>query len=345
MNTLSPIHAECDAASGIDTLAAADDPRRAFLREAWFTATDEPSFFATILSDDTGHPLLALPVVSKSLGPLSIRQVGGVYWPFRGMPMHRAASAEVLGQALQQRAARSALGRTWRLGPVIADDPAVATLREAASIAGWHCLERPVGSLFCLDLFALRASGNWPSTKGKQKDRWRVRQLEKTAPVAITTYTGVDWRAHDRNAIAAIEAASWVGQLEQGGDTKFHDPTLRAYWERVAEDPAIAAMIRGHILWVGDTPAAFTFGLEAGDTRYCIANNFDRQFNKFSPGRVLLYHDFEDAAERGFARIDWGLGDGGYKSQMGAHEDARMVDLLFVRGPLLARLAAPLWRS
>ena len=59
---------------------------------------------------------------------------------------------------------------------------------------------------------------------------------------------------------------------------------------------------------------------------------------------MLLYHDFEDAADRGFARIDWGLGDGGYKSAMGAHADAAVIDLLFVRNPLLARIAAPLWR-
>ena len=71
-------------------------------------------------------------------------------------------------EALRQRGARDALGMAWRLGPVIANDPSVDTLRQAAVHAGWHCVERPVGSLFCLDLVALRASGTWPSTKGKQ---------------------------------------------------------------------------------------------------------------------------------------------------------------------------------
>ena len=344
MNALSHPTQGDATGSAIDALAHADDPRRAFLRERWFSAVDDPSFRTHILAGSDGRPLLGLALVSRSFGPLSIAQAAGAYWPFRGLPMPSDTSANALAEALRQRGARDALGMAWRLGPVIANDPSVDTLRQAAVHAGWHCVERPVGSLFCLDLVALRASGTWPSTKGKQKDRWRVRQLEKTGPVSITTYTGIGWSAQDRDAIAQIEAASWVGQLEQGGDTKFHDPELRRYWERVSEDPAIAAMIRGHILWVGGTPAAFTFGLETGDTRYCIANNFDRQFNKFSPGRVLLYHDFEDAADRGFARIDWGLGDGGYKSQMGAHEDATVVDLLFVRNPLAARIAAPLWR-
>ena len=345
MNAPANILAETSWQNAIDRLADADDPRRAFLRARWFKACGDPTLETVVVRDGSGTPLLALPLTRKSIGPVAVRQVAGAYWPFRGAPMDRAASVADLTSALGTREMRRALGPAWRLGPALADDPAVATLRHAAAQAGWHCLERPVGTLFCLDLVALRASGTWPSTKGRQKDRWRVRQLEKTGPVRIAPFTGADWTHATRDAIARIEAASWVGQLERGGDTKFHDTAMRRFWEEAARDPAIAAMIRGAILWVGDTPAAFTFGLDAGDTRYCIANNFDRQFNKFSPGRVLLYHDFEAAADRGLARIDWGLGDGGYKQAMGAHADAPVVDLLFVRNAVLAQACKLLWGS
>lgn len=344
MNAHTAIDRAAAELAEVDLLAEADEPRRAFLRGRWFAAGGDPTLEVVVARADHTRPLAAFPLVSRSIGPLSVKQVAGAYWPFRGVPTDRSASVKDIADALERREVRRALGSVWRMGPAVADDCAVARLRDAARLAGWRCLERPVGSLFCLDLVALRASGQWPSNKGKQKDRWRVRQLEKSGPVTITTYTGVNWTARDRDAIAVIEGASWVGQLETGGDTKFLDPQLRHYWERAATDPAIAAMICGHILWVGDTPAAFTFGLEAGDTRYCIANNFDKRFNKFSPGRVLLYHDFEDAADRGFARIDWGLGDGGYKGPMGAHEDARVVDLLFVRNRVLATLAGALWQ-
>jgi len=57
----------------------------------------------------------------------------------------------------------------------------------------------------------------------------------------------------------------------------------------------------------------------------------------------LLYDDFTGAAERGLARIDWGLGDGGYKRQMGAEEASSVSDLLFVRGAALAAILKPLW--
>ena len=89
--------------------------------------------------------------------------------------------------------------------------------------------------------------------------------------------------------------------------------------------------------------AARALGLDCGPMRYCIANGYDQAFAKFSPGRVLLYADFEAAYERGIERIDWGLGDAGYKEGMGARPDAEMIDVLLVRPAILAALLSPLW--
>lgn len=322
----------------------ADDPRRAFLRAQWFSAGTEPAARTLLAKDEHGAALAAFPLRAKPIGPITVNQIAGAYWPFRGAPIDQNCSVTALASAMSSKAFVKQLGPVWRIGPVIDDDPSLIKLIDAAKQAGWHALSRPVGSLFVLDLVALTASGKWPSSKGQQKDRWRVRQLEKTGPVTISHFTGEDWNDATRNAIATVEANSWVGQLEQGGDTKFHDPGLRQFWEDIARDPAIAAMIRGSLLYVGDTPAAFTFGLDCGDTRYCIANNYDQQFHKFSPGRVLLYDDFTSAAKRGLGRIDWGLGDGGYKRQMGAEETSSVSDILFVRGGLQAAILRRVWQ-
>lgn len=343
MNAPFPIDTSTLESSAIDILAAADDPRRSFLRASWFTSGTEAATSAVIARDQNGAALAAFPFCRKSIGPIALNQIAGAYWPFRGCPVDAACSVDALAEALNDTSTRSRLGNVWRMGPVVDDDPSLDLLKTAATTAGWRVLSRPVGSLFVLDLVALTASGTWPSTKGQQKDRWRVRQLEKIGPVKITHFTGNDWTSETRDAIAEIEANSWVGKLEKGGDTKFLDPDLRSFWEGISEDPAIAAMIRGSLLHVGDTPAAFTFGLDCGDTRYCIANNFDQKFHKFSPGRLLLYDDFTSAAARGIARIDWGLGDGGYKRQMGAEECSSVSDLLFVRGAIPATLLRRVW--
>ena len=326
-----------DESAQFDALAAAGDPARGFLRSAWF---DGARTF--VLKNDRDAACAAFALAERRKGPFRVQEVGGAYWPFRGVPLSPDLTAADLAPIL--RSARREIGGIWRLGPVIGDDAQLDVLQQAAREAGWRVLSRTIGQSFVIDVAGLKAGGNWPSTKGAQKDRWRVRQMAKKGPVTIRWYTGADWSAQDRDDIAAIEANSWVGQLESGGDTKFHDPEMRRYWETVARDPVISAMIHGMIMTVGDRPVAFTFGLDCGTVRYSIANNFDRAFNKHSPGRVLLYADFEAAHSRGIERIDWGLGDAGYKSGMGAQEGPEMVDLLFVANPLVAALAKPVWQ-
>lgn len=271
-----------------------------------------------------------------------MREVGGCYWPFRGIPIAAHATPETLAAALE--AHRSRCGRIWRLGPVEAGEPALTTLCLAASEAGWTVLSRPLGRVFQLDLAVLTKDGEWPTTKTMRKNRWRKRRLEEDGgPLRVEYFTGRNWTAGQRNAMAAIEAASWLGKLDDGGDTKFRDPAMRRYWEELCDDPMLADMLFGSLMWIGEVPAAFTFGVEAGDTRYYIANNFDERFTRFGPGRVLLYDDFARAAERGIARISWGLGDAGYKGEMGAQPGPEIVDHLFVRGRLPAMLLRRWW--
>ena len=331
----------CPEMFALDTLAQEGPAERGFLRSAWFAAGDTPADRVLIARDTQDAPLAGLVFDHRRIGPLSVKQVAGSYWPFRGIPLAPRANRESLARAL--RALRSEIGRIWRIGPLRADDPETRKLLDGARAAGWRTLERPVGQIFEIDLKTLKERGTWPSSRGAQKNRWRVRQIEKNGPVAIRSFTGSDWLTEDRDAIAEIERRSWVGQLEQGGDTKFADPAMRRFWEGICADPDLACMIHGMIMTVADRPIAFTFGLDCGPMRYCIANGYDQAFAKFSPGRVLLYADFEAAYERGIERIDWGLGDAGYKEGMGARPDAEMIDVLLVRPAILAALLRPLW--
>ena len=331
----------CPEMFALDTLAQEGPAERGFLRSAWFAAGDTPADRVLIAGDNEDAPLAGLAFDHRRIGPLSVKQVAGSYWPFRGIPLAPRANRESLARAL--RTLRSEIGRIWRIGPLRADDPEARKLLDGARAAGWRTLERPVGQIFEIDLKTLKHGGTWPSSRGAQKNRWRARQIEKDGPVAIRSFTGSDWRTEDRDAIAEIERRSWVGQLEQGGDTKFADPAMRRYWEGICADPDLARMIHGMIMTVADRPIAFTFGLDSGPMRYCIANGYDQAFAKFSPGRVLLYADFEAAYERGIERIDWGLGDAGYKEGMGARPDAEMIDVLLVRPAILAALLNPLW--
>lgn len=337
------LHVAAGGAADGDAAAAAADPVHAFLRGAWAEAAAPGAVrWHTGLRADASI-LAAVPLVAQRLGPLAVRQVAGCYWPFRSIALAADAKPEELAALLADPALKRALGPAWRLGPVFDSDPAGSRLREAAGPAGWTVLTRRLGTCFEIDVAALLAEGPWPRGSSMKKNRWREKKLGELGRVEVVCFTGADWTSAHRDAIAQIEHNCWLAELRDKAGLQFADPAQRGRWERVAGDPALAAMLFGSILSVGGVPAAFTFGLEVGRTRYYIANNFDQRFYQHSAGRTLLLKDFERAARIGIRRISWGSGDAGYKSNMGARPGPAIVDLLFVRSRLMALPLKRFW--
>ena len=189
-DTLSDIDA-------FDALAQADHADRAYLRRQWFVSGPEPATSFAVARAPSGEPLAGFALRPKAIGPaalgLTVNEVAGPYWPFRGVPVDAGASPQSLAKALADKALTRALGPAFRLGPVVRDHSSVRTLSEAMTLAGWSVLTKPVGQHFGVDLAAKMASGNWPSTRGQRKRRWHVRNMEKIAPVRIEYFSGADW--------------------------------------------------------------------------------------------------------------------------------------------------------
>lgn len=325
----------------IDTLAAASVPARRFLRSAWFHAASPDEQILSCRRAD-GSQILALPYCERKIGPIRLREVAGGYWPFRSFGLASDAGLPELTAFLESRQTAQKLGRVWRLGPVYSDDPTARRLIKAAPEAGWTVIRRSTAKVYELDLKALRQEGSWPRTKTLRKNRWRERRLASDGEVRYEYLTGRDLTDKHCDAMAEIERNSWLATLDENGDTKFLDPATRQIWQKIAADTDLAPMLFASLMWIGERPAAFTFGVESGDTRYYIANNYDERFAKFGPGKLLLYKDFERAADNGIRLISWGAGDAGYKSEMGAEPGPDITDLFFVRGRLLAALLRPL---
>ena len=337
---------ETGAAPALDAAAEAADPSQAFLRAAWFAAAVERGGLATLSARRaaSGLPVAALPLAARRLGPLAIREVAGSYWPYRSIPLAADAADAELDTLLSAPAARSVLGRAWRIGPVYADDPAAARLIAAARRTGWSVLTRRLGTCFMIDLRQLTAAGPWPSSKTLRKNRWIERRLAESGALEFRQVSGGEWTESVFDTLAAIEAESWHARAQGGKDTKFLNPDNRRIWERAVADGVLARLLGATILTIGGVPAAFDFTLRAGDTLHFIANSYSERFADRSPGRILLYRDFQRAAADGIARIGWGAGDPGYKSEMGAAPGPEILDLLFVRGRALALLAGTIWR-
>jgi hypothetical protein len=278
-------------------------------------------------------------------GPIGINAIPGSYWPFRSFPVAQDARPEELAAILGKREVRRFLGPVWRMGPVFADDPTALLLQEAAPRAGWTVLTRRLTTCFDIDLSALRAEGPWPRTSSLAGVRRRERKLAELGALDYRFVSGSEWTKADGDAIAAIERESWLAEQGEAAHPKFADGGRRAVWERAAQDPEIARMMFSSLLFVGGEPVAFAFGIEAGGVRHCIANSFSQRFARHSPGKVLLFKDFERASERGVDRIGWGAGDAGYKGEMDAQPGPDIIDLLVVRPKALALALRRLWRG
>lgn len=325
----------------LDAFAQAADPRHAFLRHAWY-AGDGLRVLSARRAD--GSPIAAFPLRMRKVGPFSMSEVAGSYWPFRSLPVGVDAGEDELTALLRRRDVRHHLGPIWRLGPVFENDDAAARLAASAEAAGWTVLRRRLGTSFEIDIARLLAEGPWPRGSSMKKNRWREKKLAEIGTLETVRFTGADWTAELRDAVAAIERGSWLAGEDRAG-LQFANPAQRHTWERAADDPLIAQVLFGAILFVGGVPAAFTFGLDVGTTRYQIANNYDERFAALSAGRTLLVSEFERAARNGIAKISWGSGDAGYKSEMGATAGAEIHDLLFVRSRPLAWTLRHFWKD
>jgi CelD/BcsL family acetyltransferase involved in cellulose biosynthesis len=330
----------------IDQVADAAAPSHAFLRHGWFAAAiaaygGRPQ---TLVVSADDRPLLALPLVPVNAALPGLATVPGSYWPFRGFPLARDAGMEVLEAALDALAGSV---RALRIGPVYDGDAAVAPLIEVARARGWAVVSRFVASSFLLDMAAAQAEGTWPRNSTLRKNRFHEKHLAEHGALDWRFLSGGDWPAAFDD-LAAIERASWIATRTDGSDAKFTLGGHSAFWRAAAADPALAAMFRAALLTVDGKPAAFSFDIDSGALKYAIANSYDPDYGKHSPGKLLYYRNLVDALGRGITKVDWGAGDSGYKRTIGAEEGPALRDWLFLRPGLPAALAPAIkwiWRG
>ena len=314
--------------AALDTVADAGDPTRRFLRYGWYAAAlaTGGGSARTVVVWLEDRPVLAVPLVQHGPRPLGLATVPGSYWPFRSFPVSAAAdegSFAMLADAL------AGVARAVRIGPAAADDIAAAALAAAAQSRGWTVLERFAGERFVLDLAVLAATGAWPRGSTLRKNRFHARHLASHGTVGWRTLGAGDWPV-GFDTLAAVERASWVGQRADA-DAQFAGAGQGAFWRAAAADPVLAGMMRATLLEVGGTPAAYSFDLVAGDLAHAVATGYVPAFAAHSPGKLVQWHDLAGLRSGGVARVDWGMGDSGYKRVLGAASAGALVDRLLVR--------------
>ena len=326
----------------INTLAARNLSGHGFLRAAWYAAGSPHSGRTLLLRRDADSAVLAaIPTIA--FGPVigRARKVPGSYWPLRSPLFAPDCDVFELAHALDHTAARC-LGPVWRVGPVRSDDPGTTLLVAAAQLANWTVLARPAGTSWVIDLNAARTAG-YPRASVAKKLRAAWRKLEDHGTPRWRYVRGGDWDTGTLEDLGRIEAQSWIARTTDGSGAKFMTPAQRALWGHALGDPVLATNLAATILMLDDRPIAFSFDLDDGPVQYGIAGSYVEDLKRLNIGKLANYRAMEDAINDGQSIMDMGVGDTGYKEEMGAVEGYDMVDLLFVRSRTAAMMLAQAW--
>lgn len=326
----------------INALAACNLAGHGFLRAAWYAAR-APNRGRTLLLRRGGDGTVLAAIPTITFGPMigRARKVPGSYWPLRSPLFAPDCDVFELAHALDHTAARC-LGPVWRVGPARADDPATTLLIAAAQLANWTVLSRPAGKSWVIDLDAARQAGYpRPSVAKKLRAAWR--KLEEHGTPSWRYVRGSDWTTGALEDLGRIEAESWIGRTTDGSDAKFMTPAQRALWNYALGDPVIAENLSATILMLDDRPIAFSFDLDDGPVQYSIAGSYVEDLKRLNIGKLANYRAMDDAVADGQRVMDMGVGDTGYKQEMGAVEGYDMVDLLFVRSRTASKMLSQAW--
>jgi CelD/BcsL family acetyltransferase involved in cellulose biosynthesis len=330
----------------IDAVAEQADEAHRFLRYQWFAASLAAygGRARTLIVERDGYPVIALPLAGFGPEAARLAAIPGCYWPFRGFPACAEAS-DAAFDVLVDRLGQEVNG--LRIGPSYDGDPAVGGLIAAARRRRWMVLDRFVADSYLLDMTAAQSDGAWPRASTLKKNRFHEKHLAEHGALNWRFLSGVDLAAGGFEQLAAIEQKSWIAARTDGSDAKFTKRGHGAFWRQAVSDPVIAEMMGAAVLTVDGVPAAFSFDLNLGTLKYAVANSYDPAFAKHSPGRLLYYRNLVRALQDGMTKADWGAGDSGYKSAIGAEPGPAIRDWLLLRPgapSMLGRVLKGMWR-
>jgi CelD/BcsL family acetyltransferase involved in cellulose biosynthesis len=330
----------------IDAVAEQADEGHRFLRYQWFAASLAAygGRARTLIVERDGYPVIALPLAGFGPEAARLAAIPGCYWPFRGFPACADASDGAF-DVLIDRLAQEVNG--LRIGPSYDGDPAVSGLIAAARRRRWVVLDRFVADSYLLDMAAAQSRSSWPRASTLKKNRFHEKHLADHGTLDWRFLSGADLASGGFEELAAVEQKSWIAARTDGSDAKFTKRGHGAFWRQAAADPVIAEMMSAALLTVDEVSAAFSFDLNLGTLKYAIANSYDPAFAKHSPGRLLYYRNLIRALESGMTKVDWGAGDSGYKSTIGAEPGPAIRDWLLLRPgapSMLGRVLQGIWR-
>jgi len=217
-------------------------------------------------------------------------------------PVEDTSEAPVAGRFVPRAAVRTVPVDGWAAVSGPENEPA-PTIRWR-SFADWAAFER--------------------SASSHQKTIWsdsRRRTRKLAAEVGPVAYV-----AHDPDPEAWDRCLQWKAEqyARTGAPSTFNDPEVTAYLDAIAG----SGLTRVSTLRAGDDLVAVHIGLHHEGRWYSWFPAFDRAYDRYAPGRLLLHEMLRTSFDGGDDEFDFLFGDEGYKWTYATH--VRVVEPLGV---------------
>lgn len=291
-----------------------------FLTRSWFKAYGDKASPRIILIEDDGDvvgiaplavhvyrfgglPIKVLALVGRVQGCLFVSPSTVMYRPGREDVLDRIMEEirhldwSLLNSIYTENIGCGAhfidqVGRRWRSEPHVDGNTRTLELPEVGDIA---------------DLF----------DKGAKKNlNKRIRGMERDGHHAMLK----SLRSEDLDGAVELYAEQHIERWASKGGSYFTNPENIKFLKVAFK----AARDRGkgfayELLIDGDV-AAQNFGFVDGDHAYSFRMGMNNEFMKYSPGWMIKYLDLGDLRDHGIHVCQIGIGDEGYKQEMGGRE-------------------------
>jgi len=240
------------------------------------------------------------------------------------------ARRALLAEALRAKHPMLALGFVDRASPT------AELLRDDARSAGFRMIERTLQRSPYVEL-----EGDWETYEGGLERKFRNemrrlrRRLDEEGTVEVEVADGTERLDALLTGGYGVEGSGWKSENGTAIDSR---PETAAFYTEIARWAASRGALRLAFLRLDGRAIAFELCIEEHGVLYDLKGGYERDFQKFAPGRLLDHRLIELGFERGLRRYELLGGDEPYKLDWTPH--VREVALFQAFAPTPAGLGA-----
>jgi len=165
----------------------------------------------------------------------------------------------------------------------------------------------------------------WP--KRRKKIRYYGRKLEQAGNVEFKLFKSENsstWQKVFKD-LATIESNAWISQT---GEPRFLGELNQAFWNKLIASKWYSDALSIWVIYMDGKPISHDVAIDTEKTRYAIACSYDEIVAKLRTGIQLEIKATTHSIGESVEFINTGLGDSGYKSELGYTQCGEIIEVI-----------------